>query len=104
MSEDSSLSRTVSGDGSTTNIMITRVDLNDYDMWRKGFDGFEGRRATAGIRNPRVYRNVNDGNQLVIVFDVDDPEQARAFFANPEVQKVMREGGGVRSLPVINFV
>jgi hypothetical protein len=84
--------------------LITRVGLSDYNVWRVGFERFEERRNAAGIRNPRIYRDVNDGNQIVIVFDIADPDKARQFFASGEVQKAMREGGGVLGPPLLSFV
>jgi hypothetical protein len=84
--------------------LITRVGLSDYDVWRVGFDSFEERRNAAGIRNPRIYRDVNDGNQVVVVFDIADADKARQFFASGEVQQAMREGGGVLAPPLLSFV
>jgi hypothetical protein len=84
--------------------LITRVGLSDYDVWRVGFDHFEDRRNAAGIRNPRIYRDVNDGNQVIVVFDIADPDKARQFFASGAVQQAMREGGGVLAPPLLNFV
>jgi hypothetical protein len=84
--------------------MVTHVKLNSYDVWLKGFTGFEQRRADAGIRNPRVFRRNEDGNDVVIIFDVDDAQRARDFFENPSVQQRMREGGGVAAPPEIYFL
>jgi hypothetical protein len=90
--------------GSDRKTMVSRVRVSDYDAWRKGFDSFEQRRADSGIRNQRIYCNVDDRTDVVILFDIDNPETAQAFFANAETQKAMKECGGLLGPPVISFL
>jgi hypothetical protein len=43
----------------------------------------------------KVLRNVDDLNEVVMLFRVTDLEKARAFVASPEVPDAQREAGVV---------
>ena len=71
-------------------------------MWRTGYDGHEKSRISAGITNGRVYRRVEDPNDVVILQDVADVNKARTWMASDEMKAAMEKGGVVGS-PNIRF-
>jgi len=48
--------------------MIVRVKVSDYARFRSSFDSMESSRQDAGIRNPQVFRNATDENDIVVFF------------------------------------
>ena len=43
-----------------------QVTVTDYAKWRPIFDQYRSARAQAGFKNERVFRNVDDPNEVVI--------------------------------------
>jgi hypothetical protein len=62
--------------------MITRLRVRDYYDWRQAFDEGLHHRAAAGLTNERIYREINDGNSLVLVMEAADMAMAREFAAS----------------------
>ena len=57
--------------------MMTRIRVDDFDSWKSIFDGDPpgARRAAAGHR---LYRAVEDPNQVFIAVEFPSPEEAKA--------------------------
>jgi hypothetical protein len=57
--------------------MMTRIRVDDFDNWKSIFDGDPpgARRAAAGHR---LYRAVDDPNQVFISVEFPSPEEAKA--------------------------
>jgi len=83
--------------------LLTQHRVKDYDAWRPHFDGHEDTRRSYGITNPRVYRNADDPNDLVLLFDVTDLERAKEFGQSQELRSTM-ERAGVVMPPTVRVV
>src|SRR6202048_2223308 len=89
--------------GMPTNENITiHLKVKDYAIWRTGYNGREKSRVSAGITNGRVFRRVEDQNDVVILQDVADVATARSWLASDEMKAAMDKGGVVGS-PNIRF-
>jgi len=62
-------------------IMISRRKLEpgDFDAWKTRFEAGAAARKGAGCRGVRRFRNVNDPDELIVLFDWDSHENARRF-------------------------
>jgi hypothetical protein len=67
----------------------------DYDAWRPVYDADRPRRDAAGLREIGVYRDADDPNMVLIVWDADGPEGFRAMFTSEELKAKMQEAGVV---------
>lgn len=76
-------------------LALIQAKTSDYGKMRPMFDSFEAKRLAAGLTNPRVYRNNEDGNELVILPDAASVEKARAFFSTQELRTEMKQGGAL---------
>jgi heme-degrading monooxygenase HmoA len=57
--------------------LLERHEVRKYDRWREVFDAdAEGRKA-AGCRGARVFRNAEDPQEVVVLFEWDSLENAR---------------------------
>ena len=86
---------------STENLTI-HCKVNDYAAWRKGYDGHEQARVSAGITNGRVFRNAADANDVVILLDVADVAKARTFLGADSLKADMQKNG-VIGTPSLRF-
>ena len=84
-------------------LLVIQHKVRDYAAWRPAFDGHEASRNGASITNGRVYRKAEDGNDLVLLFDVADVAQARSWLAGEDLKKTM-EHAGVLGAPTVTLV
>jgi hypothetical protein len=63
----------------TNENLTVHLKVQDYAIWRSGYDGREKSRVSAGITNGRVFRRAEDQNDVVILQDVADVAKARIW-------------------------
>ena len=73
--------------------LVTQHRVKDYPTWRPHFDQHENKRVEYGITNPRVYRNANDLNDLLLLFNVSDEARAKEFGQSDDLRNVMEAAG-----------
>ncbi len=83
-------------------VMITHK-VKDFAAWQKVYDA-EGTatRATYGLIDVALARNVEDSNLVQVVFDIKDMAKAKARINDPALKKLMTDGG-VEGAPRIEF-
>ena len=72
-----------------------QISVSDYGKWRPIFDKYRSYRAEAGFKNERVFRNVDDPNEIMIWGDAASGPKLRRALASPELIAAMKEAGGV---------
>jgi hypothetical protein len=82
--------------------LTVHFKVKDFNAWRTSYNGHEKNRVSAGITNGRVFRSVDDQNDVVILMDVADVPKARAWFGSGEM-KTTTEKSGVLGSPSIRF-
>jgi heme-degrading monooxygenase HmoA len=75
----------------TTAVVRHRVD--DFDGWKKVYEGFAPIQAEHGVRAHQVLRSIENPNEVIVTHAFDSPEAARAFFATPELKEAMSKAG-----------
>jgi heme-degrading monooxygenase HmoA len=78
----------------TTAVVRHRVD--NFDGWKKAYDEFASIQAEHGVRAHQVLRSIENPNDVVVTHTFDSREDARAFFARPELKEAM-SGAGVNA-------
>jgi hypothetical protein len=79
---------------------IIMHDVKDYDAWRTAFDGHADARKGAGLVGEAVMRGVDNDKTVLIYAPASDADKAKAFFADKELGKTMKEAG-VKGKPTI---
>ena len=72
-----------------------QITISDYAKWRPVFDKHRSSRAQAGFKNERVYRNVDDPNEVIIWGEATSGAKLRRALASRELKAAMKEAGGV---------
>jgi heme-degrading monooxygenase HmoA len=57
--------------------LFERHRIRDYARWREVFDADTGNREAAGCRGARIFRNAEDPQEVVVLFEWDSLERAR---------------------------
>jgi hypothetical protein len=72
-----------------------QVTVLDYMKWRQVFDKYRSYRAQAGFKNERVFRNVDEPNEVIIWGEATSGSKLRRALASPELHAAMKQAGGV---------
>jgi len=73
--------------------VIIRHPVEDYNRWKKEFDGFLEKRRAAGERTFRVAHLTTDKNNHCLMFDWDGAAIAKRFLDSSELAAVMKRAG-----------
>ncbi len=74
-------------------ILTFHIKVKDYAAWRPYYEAFEKTRVSAGVTNGRVFRKAEDGNDIVILFDIADVTKARSFLTSDGLKAQMQKAG-----------
>jgi hypothetical protein len=83
--------------------LLVRHKVADFTNWKRVFDSHAEAQRQSGLRIERVLRNLDDRDEVVLLFEVMDLEKARAFVSSPGVPRA-KEQSGVVDKPDIYFL
>ena len=83
--------------------LVIRHKVEDYARWKPIFDEHGATRKAAGSRGGRLFRSVEDPNELVIVFEWDELDKARRFAQSEDLRRAMQRAG-VADRPDVYFL
>lgn len=83
--------------------IIVHHKVEDYSKWKPYFDEHSSFRAQMGSKGAKVLRNANDPNDLFIIFEWDNTDNAKKFSNSDNLKDVMQKAG-VKGMPDIYFV
>ncbi|MGD2111003.1 MAG: cyclase [Phycisphaerae bacterium] len=75
------------------NYMLCRHKVKDYAKWREVFDADAKPREETGFHLLHLLRDVSDPNYIVMLFELDDVEKAKAFCESPSAHEAAAESG-----------
>ncbi len=82
--------------------MVIQHRVENFDRWKAAFDANAQKHDAVGLGLELLLRDVDDASMVVIVFQVDDLDKARAFAASAELRQRMADAGVIGE-PVIHF-
>ncbi len=70
--------------------VLAKIKVEDYDKWKSLFDKFSDDRKSKGSRGATIFRDAEDPNLVIVLFDWDNPDNARKHaklsFAAPKIK------------------
>ena len=82
--------------------LFVRHDVEDYDVWKQAYDGFDAERQTLGVTGHGVYQAEGDPNNVTIYHHFESMDAAKAFMQSDRLREVMM-AAGVRGEPNVWF-
>jgi hypothetical protein len=73
--------------------MFIRHKVKDYAAWRKAYDAFGPERAALGVTGHRVFRSVDEPNDITVWHDFPTAQAAKAFASSERLKAVMHQAG-----------
>jgi hypothetical protein len=73
--------------------LFVRVNVADYEPFRKVYDEFYGERVALGVMGDAAFQLVDDPNDVTVWHDFQTAEVARAFASSEALRDVMQRAG-----------
>lgn len=83
--------------------LVVRFTIQDYAAWRPVFDGADAERVKASVTDPKVFRNADKPNEMMVLFTVASRAAGMAWMRSPQVREAWKKGG-VEGNPVYRFL
>jgi hypothetical protein len=83
--------------------LIIRHKVEDYERWKPVFDGHGPTSAEFGSTGYQLLRLDDDPNELVMIFEVNGLDKARALVASDDLREQMQRAG-VADQPDVYFL
>jgi hypothetical protein len=82
--------------------LFARMNVAEYEAWRKVYDEFYGERGAMGVLGAAAFQLVDDPNDVTLWHDFETAEVATAFASSDALRNVMQRAG-VQGEPQISF-
>ena len=83
--------------------ILIRHKVRDFETWKTGYDAHQPKRIEASLAEKYLLRGADDANEVVILFEAQDLNRAKAFVASADLREKMQEVG-VIDKPDIYFL
>jgi hypothetical protein len=65
----------------------------DFGKWKSAIPAHQEDRAAAGLKDLKLWYNINDSNEIVVLFEISDVEKARVFVESKDLKDRMTAAG-----------
>jgi heme-degrading monooxygenase HmoA len=83
--------------------MLVRHKVADFAKWKPVYDAHGSARQNAGLKEEHLLRNVDDPNEVILLFSAEDLEKAKTFAASDDLRQAMQKAG-VSDKPDVYFL
>jgi len=83
--------------------LIVRHTVEDFATWKPVYDGHVKVRDEAGLKEIYLLRNIENQNDVTMLFEAQDLEKAKAFVESADTHDKMKESLVV-GVPEIYFL
>jgi quinol monooxygenase YgiN len=83
--------------------VLVRHRVNDYEVWKRVFDDFADTRKEGGEKAYEVFQDPDNSNDLTLLFEWDNRDNADKFFGSSELKSTMQKAG-VSEQPTIRYL
>jgi hypothetical protein len=73
--------------------MLVRNRVEDFERWKVFFDAEDGTAEAAGLKLIKLWRAIEDPNNVFFIFEVASIERATAFLNDPNSAEVGKASG-----------
>ncbi len=83
--------------------LLVRHNVKDYETWKPFFDEHSSTRAEEGSKGGKIFRSADDPNELFILLEWDNIENAKKFAQSEKTIEAVQKAGIVGN-PDIYFL
>jgi len=75
--------------------LLVRHRVAEFDQWKSAYDAHLQAREKAGLKQEHLLRNIDDPDEVLILFEVEDLQKAREFIDASDLSAAMEKAGVV---------
>jgi heme-degrading monooxygenase HmoA len=83
--------------------MLIRHKVADFAKWKPVYGAHASAREKAGLKEIHLLRNMDDPNEVILLFSIEDIDKAKAFATSDDLHQAM-ERAGVSDKPDLYFL
>lgn len=83
--------------------VIARLPVEDFDTWHAEYQRMHEVRQQHGERGRTLYRDVDDPDTVVVVFDWDTVDNAKGYFDSAALRDSVQRAHG-RTSPTVHYL
>ena len=83
--------------------MIIRHKVANFGKWKPEYEDHRSTRQAAGLKDLHLWRNADDPNEVIVLFEASDVAKARDFARSSDLKEKM-QAAGVQGAPDIVFL
>jgi hypothetical protein len=75
--------------------LLVRHKVSDYSKWKTAYDSHSPAREKAGLKEEHLLHNIDDPNEVILLFQVREIEKAKEFSESADLRDAMQDAGVV---------
>jgi hypothetical protein len=75
--------------------LLVRHKVSDFSKWKSSYDAHSPARKEAGLQEEHLLRNMDNPNEVILLFEVKDLKRAKEFGASANLRQAMQDAGVV---------
>jgi hypothetical protein len=75
------------------NYILIRHKITDFGKWKPAYDAHASARAAAGLKEERLLRNIDNPNEVILLFGAQDLNKAKEFAGSDDLRQKMQQAG-----------
>lgn len=75
--------------------LLVRHKVAEFEQWKSAYDAQLPAREKAGLIEEHLLRNIDDPNEVLILFEVEDLQKAREFVDSSDLRAATEKAGVV---------
>jgi hypothetical protein len=83
--------------------VMIRHKVADFAKWKLAYDAHAPARQSAGLNEEHLLRNIDNPNEVVLLFAAEDLKKAQAFAASSDLREAMQRAGVIEK-PDVYFL
>lgn len=83
--------------------LLGKTSVEDFDKWKSNFGDNEPYRTDHGEQGYQVFQSMDDLNEVVVLFEWDERENARDLFESEGMRERLADAG-VKGKPELTYL
>lgn len=84
--------------------IIAKLKLKSFDKWKPVFNERSSVRRESGSKEARLFRNSNDPNEVMILFEWDNMENAANYLESEALKETLKKVGATFTITYLDEV
>jgi heme-degrading monooxygenase HmoA len=73
--------------------LLVKQNVGEFNKWKSLYDKHSDTRKASGSKGARMFRNTNNPNETLLLFEWNNIENARKFTQSDDLRQKMQEAG-----------